>query len=103
MKKWFLKPSYHERDILYNRRLLAYYSLLFSAVWSVCIFAAWLLLAYRNGQEIGATDLGVLFGVPGLIAGLNVWKYLEAAKIDQIATPPASELSETVKSEVLND
>lgn len=94
-------PSHKPDDLLYNRRILAYYSLIFSALWSIAVLILWSVLVFRNGQDISAADLGILFGVPAGITGLNVWKYLEASKIDQISNPPADKLSEQIKSEVM--
>lgn len=80
---WIITPSRNPEDQLYNRRLLAYYSLMYTAIWSVLVLALWASLRF-HGFEVPATDLTVLFGVPGLITSITTWKYFDGAKTDQI-------------------
>lgn len=80
---WIIKPSRDPDDQLFNRRLLAYYSLMFTALWSVSVLALWAFLRFYD-HDVPATDLTVLFGVPGTITAITTWKYFDGAKTDQI-------------------
>lgn len=67
-------------DPLFNRRLLAYYGLIFSVYWNHLVLAAYVYLA-KSG--VGSDPaLIALLGVPTTIAGLGFWKYLKAAEKD---------------------
>lgn len=91
---WIIKPSADPKDQLYNRRLLAYYGLIYSAVWAVVIWVSWLVLESKH-VDVSSAELAVLMGFPAALAGLGFFKYLEAAKIEQEATPPEVNEDET--------
>lgn len=76
-----LIPVAKSDDKMFNRRLLAYYGLVFSVYWSHLILVISTFL-YIIGKPMDAA-LGVAFlGVPGTLAGLGFWKYLKAAEKD---------------------
>ena len=86
-KHWILRvPTGKPEDQLYNRRLLSYYSLAFSAIWVheilfVIVVGMWL------GQPMDAGTVAALVGVPAALSGLGFWKYLEAAKASDLKQP----------------
>lgn len=65
-------------DGLFNRRILAYYGLVFTVYWVHLVLAAYIYLAI-NGVGSDAA-LVALLGVPGTIAGIGFWKYLKASE-----------------------
>lgn len=65
-------------DSLFNRRLLAYYGLVFTVYWNHLVLFSYIYLA-KSG--VGSDPaLIALLGVPSTIAGLGFWKYLKAAE-----------------------
>ena len=70
MKK---KPDDH----LYNRRLLSYAGLIFSALWFLQVF--WVDALFGN---FDAAKVIAYLGVPTTIAGLGFWQYLKACEKD---------------------
>lgn len=79
MEKIRFIPVGKEDDKMFNRRLLAYYGLVFSVYWSHLILVVSTIL-YIMGKPMDAA-LGVAFlSVPGTLAGLGFWKYLKAAE-----------------------
>lgn len=64
-------------DHLYNRRLIAYAGLIFSAFWVLQVFWIDVLFADMDTGKVIA-----YLGVPPALAGLGFWKYLEACKRD---------------------
>lgn len=65
-------------DHLFNRRILAYYGLIFTVYWNHLVLGAYIWLALAGVGSDAA--LIALLGVPGTIAGLGFWKYLKAAE-----------------------
>jgi len=71
-------------DKLFNRRLLAYYGLLFTVYWSHLILLVYVVLAFKHGQA-DAVIIAAFLGVPGTLAGIGFWKYLQASeKSDEV-------------------
>lgn len=68
-------------DLLYNRRVLAYYSIAFTVYWSHLILAVYVFALYK-AQASDAAIIAAFLAVPGTIAGMNVWKYLIASEKD---------------------
>lgn len=68
-------------DHMYNRRLLAYWSIGFTVYWSHLILAVYVFALYK-AQASDAAIISAFLAVPGTIAGMNVWKYLRAAEKD---------------------
>ena len=64
-------------DPLYNRRLLAYAGLIFSALWFIMVFWVDVLFADMDSSKV----IGYLSVPPGL-GGLSYWGYLSACKTD---------------------
>jgi polyferredoxin len=60
-------------DKLKNRRRMAYISLIGSAIWYMQVFWVDVLL-----EDWGAAVVTAYLGVPGMLAGLQLWKYLRA-------------------------
>ena len=67
-----------EGDMLFNRRVLAYYGLIFSVYWNHIVLIAYVYLSVKGVGSDAA--LVALLGVPGTLAGLGFWKYLKAAE-----------------------
>jgi hypothetical protein len=76
---WSLIPSRDPDDQLYNRRLISYFSLFFSAVWFQQVFVL-VVLGMFVSQPVTAPVITALLGVPASLAGLGFYKYLEACK-----------------------
>lgn len=70
-----------DNDHMYNRRILAYWSIGFTLYWSHLILAVYVFALYR-AQASDAAIIAAFLAVPGTIAGMNVWKYLIAAEKD---------------------
>lgn len=89
---WAIIPSEKEEDNLYNRRLLSYYSLAFSAIWFQEILIV-LVVGMILKQPLDGAVTAALVGVPAALAGLGFWKYLEACKVSNaVAAPAASKI-----------
>ena len=73
----FSKPD----DKLFNRRVLAYYGLIFSVYWVHLILAIFFILMMGEKQA-DATVIIAFLGVPGTLAGIGFWKYLKACEKD---------------------
>ena len=69
-----LIPSNNSNDKLFNRRIFAYYGLIFSLVWFMMVFWTDVFVGFETGKVIAYR------GVPATIAGLGFWEYLRAAK-----------------------
>lgn len=78
---WKIIPSRDPGDQLYNRRLLSYFSLVYSAVWFLLILAL-IIVGMVLKSPIDAASIAALLGVPASLAGLGFWKYLQACKHD---------------------
>ena len=76
---WHIIPSARAEDQLYNRRILSYYSMAFSAIWFQEVLIV-IIISLALGQPLDGTVVASLLGVPTALAGLGFWKYLEAAK-----------------------
>lgn len=88
---WKIIPSRDPEDQLYNRRLMAYFSLAYCAIWFQQIL---LLIAFGLWLEVplDAASITALLGVPTSLSGLGFWKYLEACrKDDNKKIPPKEE------------
>lgn len=70
-----------EDDKMFNRRLLAYYGLIFTVYWAHLTLFMYILLL-GAGREVDAATVIAFLGVPGSLAGLGFWKYLKAAEKD---------------------
>lgn len=77
--RWRIIPSAKPEDQLYNRRLLSYFSLFYSAIWFQEVLIV-ILVSVVLGKTLDAGVVTALVGVPTALAGLGFWKYLEAAK-----------------------
>ena len=69
-----LIPSNNSNDKLFNRRIFAYYGLIFSLVWFMMVFWVDVFVGFETGKVIA------YLGVPATIAGLGFWEYLKAAQ-----------------------
>lgn len=78
---WKIIPSAKPEDNLYNRRLLSYFSLFYSAIWFQEILAVIVILGLCGIAPDGAV-VAALVSVPAALAGLGFWKYLEACKLE---------------------
>ena len=76
---WTIIPSRDPDDQLYNRRLITYFGLAYSAIWFQEILIVIVVAIYLKAP-LDAAGIGALLGVPTTLAGLGFWKYLEAAK-----------------------
>lgn len=76
---WRIIPSRDPEDQLYNRRLISYFSLLYSAVWfqEVLFLIMWSIYLKT---PVEAEIVVALLGVPASLAGLGFWNYLKACK-----------------------
>lgn len=84
---WILRvPTGKPEDQLYNRRLLSYYSLAFSAIWVHEILLV-IIIGMALGFPMDAGTVAALVGVPAALSGLGFWKYLEAAKATDLKQP----------------
>lgn len=98
-KHWILRvPTGKPEDQLYNRRLLSYYSLAFSAIWVheilfVIVVGMWL------GHPMDAGTVAALVGVPAALSGLGFWKYLEAARESDLKQPFDPKAAQNVQTE----
>lgn len=70
-----MKP--HPDDKLFNRRIMAYGGLIFSAFWVMQVFWVDVLLHAMETAKVIA-----YLGVPPTLAGLGFWQYLKAAAKD---------------------
>jgi len=60
---------------LKNRRRMAIATLCFAIVWYPMVF--W---THALSQDWGAGVISAYLGVPGMLAGLNIWRYLKACE-----------------------
>lgn len=74
MKKIPLIPTSKPDDKLFNRRIFAYYGLLFSIGWFLMVFWTDVFVTFDVAKVVA------YLGVPATIAGLGFWEYLKAAK-----------------------
>ena len=74
MKKMRLIPTNQPKDKLFNRRIFAYYGLLFSIGWFLMVFWTDVFITFEVAKVVA------YLGVPATIAGLGFWEYLRAAK-----------------------
>lgn len=74
MKKIPLIPTGKKDDKLFNRRIFAYYGLLFSIGWFLMVFWTDVFVSFEVAKVVA------YLGVPAAIAGLGFWEYLKAAK-----------------------
>lgn len=76
---WKIVPSKDPGDQLYNRRLISYFALVYSAVWFQQVLII-IIVALVLDRTIDSAVIAALLGVPTSLAGLGVWKYLQACK-----------------------
>jgi len=67
-------PQAKKNDPLFNRRVFAYYGLIFSVLWFLMVFWTDVFIDLEVGK------VAAYLGVPAAIAGLGFWEYLRAAK-----------------------
>lgn len=76
---WVLIPSRDPDDQLFNRRLISYFTLAYSALWFVLVLVLVLVCVILN-NPLEAAVVASLLGVPASLTGLGVWNYLSACK-----------------------
>lgn len=79
-------PKRNPDDQLYNRRLLTYIGLLYSAFWFLLVLGV-TVVSVVVGNLIGAATVTALLSVPTTLAGLGFWRYLEACKHEDLTLP----------------
>lgn len=82
MKKknpWKIIPSRDPQDQLYNRRLISYFSLAYSALWFQEVLLVLIIGMYFK-QPVDAAIIAALLGVPTSLAGLGFYNYLKACE-----------------------
>lgn len=77
--RWHIIPSKSPDDQLYNRRLISYYSLAYSAIWFQQVLVI-IVFGMLLEQQVDAAIVVALLGVPATLAGLGFYKYLQACK-----------------------
>jgi len=80
---WVIIPSHKPEDQLYNRRILTYLGLAYSAIWFQEVLIV-LIVCAAIGAPIDGAIVAALLGVPTSLAGLGFWRYLEACKRDDL-------------------
>lgn len=75
---WRIIPSRDPGDQLYNRRLISYFSLAYSAFWFQQVLLM-IIIGMVLNSPLDAATVGALLGVPASLAGLGFYKYLQAA------------------------
>lgn len=78
---WSLIPSKDPADQLYNRRLLSYFGLAYSAIWFQQVLII-IVVGMVLEQAVTAAVVTALLGVPAGLAGLGFFNYLNACKVD---------------------
>lgn len=78
---WKIIPSREPDDQLYNRRLLSYFGLAYSAAWFLLILVL-IIIGMVLKSPVDAASITALLGVPAGLAGLGFWKYLQACRHD---------------------
>lgn len=76
---WLLVPSHKPDDQLYNRRLLSYFALAYSAVWFQQVLFVVFIAVFLD-RALDAAIIASLLTAPASLAGLGYWKYLQASK-----------------------
>lgn len=95
--RWWLIPSKDPADQLYNRRLISYFSLGYSAVWFQQVLVI-VVMGIWMDRPVDTSLVVALLGVPATLAGLGFYKYLQACKSndkDQTDPPGDGEQEKT--------
>ena len=69
-----ITPKEKPDDKMFNRRIFAYYGLIFSVFWFMMVFWTDVFSGFETAKVVA------YLGVPATIAGLGFWEYLKAAK-----------------------
>lgn len=102
LSAWILRvPTGKPEDQLYNRRLLSYYSLAFSAIWVHEVLIV-IVVGMVFGHPMDGAVAAALVGVPAALSGLGFWKYLEACKESDKAQITATQEAQNGTTEPVN-